>query len=138
MSHNIDEENMFTEVTEAVYDVVQTYVDIHDYANLKGTSQNLRTAAISFVDEVLKYEVLEEMLMKPVESAARKYRWSISPDDPTGKRQFAVALKNAVYDYVTNTDPDWDDDTIEEDIDDIITDLGIDVNALNNLVASIY
>jgi len=122
-------------LVKQVYNVVNTYLENTAGVGLLVSQEELRGLAADFVTRAVEV-VAEADPFQAVQHAARKYqRASYGGIRP---RQFALALVNAVYDYIVSTDANWNDDTIDSEVDAVIEDLGIDPAEVNELVDSIY
>ena len=130
------EEDILSTLVEQVYNVVNTYLENTAGVGLLVSQEELRGLAADFVTRAVEV-VAEADPFQAVQHAARKYQRAKRGYGGT-PRQYAVALHNAVYNYIDETNPNWNDDTIDSEVDAVIEDLGIDPAEVNELVDSIY
>lgn len=134
----LSEEDLLTRLAEEVHHVVNTYVEGYAGIGLLVSQAELQGLAVDFVMnsvEVTRTE--EENADAEVVRAVRQYI-RVKAIEPQNLRPAAVKLMNTAYNYVTATNPDVTDDTIDELVNEVISDHGVDVEELNSIVESIY
>ena len=133
----LSEEDLLTDLAEKVYDLVNSYIENYEGLGLLVSQAELQGLAADFVTKAV--EGVETIATEEAEvrRAVRQYV-RIKSISPENLRPSAVGLMNAAYNYVVYTNPDWTDETIDELVNEVISDHGVDVDEVNTLVESIY
>lgn len=133
------EEDLLTELAEKVYDIVNTYIESHEGLALLVSQAELQGLAADFVTKAVEGGVVDvDYELK------QKMKWAVQKFERAKRggggtpRQYAVALVNAVYDYVAQQNPNLDDEELNRKIIEEIENLGIDYDEVNKIVESIY
>lgn len=129
------EEDVLTEMAQKVIEVIDMYAE--SYENVTVTDPDaMKSRAVDFVMNVVKYTSDQEKLLSKVEWAVKKYLRD------TQNRQWAVQLMNEAHNYAwafyLNSDDPNIDDLIDAKTNEVIVNQGVDLNELNEIVESIY
>lgn len=128
-------EDVVVAMADEVSTVVKNYVESHEGVNY--TDVDLHAATLDFIEKVTNVQPSED------ERLSRKVQWALDKFNQARRgrggtpRQYAVALFNAVYDYIS-LDLDLDDEELDRKVIEEIENLGVDYGEMNELIESIY